>query len=138
MSSMMSKSLIGEEIKLGVDMHEKSYVVNAKIDGSVPLRSKRMSPSEFFGFVASILPKFVRLYCCYEVGCFCGRRKRSMLNSYPCNSAAIYGQTFFGCGYTALGYYYAIFASLRRGPNNLSRFINLSFLDTFACRQFRS
>jgi transposase len=70
MSSMMSKILIGVVIKLGVDMHENSYVVSAKIDGSAPLRSKRMSPQDFFGFVASILPKFVRLYCCYEVGCF--------------------------------------------------------------------
>ena len=67
---MMSKSLIGETIKLGVDMHQKSYVVSAKIDGSAPLRSKRMSPEDFFVFAASVVPKFVRVYCCYEVGCF--------------------------------------------------------------------
>ena len=66
----MSNSLIGEVIKLGVDMHQKSYVVSAKIDGSAALRSKRMSPEDFFGFVAQILPKCVRLYCCYEAGCF--------------------------------------------------------------------
>lgn len=85
---MMSKSLIGETIKLGVDMHQKSYVVSAKIDGSAPLRAKRMSPQDFFAFVSSILPKFVRVYCCYEVGCF-GYQAHRRLESLGVSSYVI-------------------------------------------------
>lgn len=88
MSSMMSKSAIGREIKLGVDMHQRSYVVCAKIDGCAPLRSQRMSPAEFFAFVSSIAGKFSRIYSCYEAGCF-GYRPHRRLQSLGVTSYVI-------------------------------------------------
>ncbi len=70
MTSIISESFLGETIKLGVDMHKDSYVVCAKVDGSEPMRACRMSPEDFFGFAAQVLPKCRELHACYEAGCF--------------------------------------------------------------------
>lgn len=61
---------LGEIIKLGVDVHEKSYVVVMKIDSSAPLRAKRMSPQAFLSWIGQLRRRCDCLYSCYEAGPF--------------------------------------------------------------------
>ncbi len=53
-SSAAEPNLLGEVIKLGIDVHIEKYVVVMKIAGSVPARAKRFTPEPFIGWVQGL------------------------------------------------------------------------------------
>ena len=69
-SSKKETSFLGEVIKLGVDVHIEKYVVVMKIDGSAPMRPKRLKAEEFAGWVEELKGRCAKIYSCYEAGPF--------------------------------------------------------------------
>ena len=61
---------LGETVKLGVDVHEKSYVVVLKVDASAPQRAKSFTPEAFLRWVSKLKQRCDHLYSCYEAGPF--------------------------------------------------------------------
>jgi transposase len=69
-SSKKETSFLGEVIKLGIDVHIENYVVVMKIDGSAPMRPKRIKAEEFLGWVEQLKGRCAKIYSCYEAGPF--------------------------------------------------------------------
>ena len=67
-SSKKETSKLGEVIKLGIDVHIENYVVVMKIDGSAPMRPKRIKAEEFPGWVEQLKGRCAKIYSCYEAG----------------------------------------------------------------------
>lgn len=67
---MNDNSFLGEVIKLGIDVHIEKYVVVMKIDGSAPMRPKRIKPEEFLCWVNELKQRCGKIYSCYEAGPF--------------------------------------------------------------------
>jgi transposase len=59
-----------KSIKLGVDVHAKSYMVVRQIDGATPQPPQRFTPEKFMDFVQKQLTLAEHIYCCYEAGPF--------------------------------------------------------------------
>ena len=57
-------------IKLGIDVDIEKYVVVMKIDGSAPMRPKRLKREEFLGWVRELKQRCGKIYSCYEAGPF--------------------------------------------------------------------
>lgn len=71
---------LADTIKLGVDVHLRSYVVVAKVDGSAPGRARRLEPDEFIGYVRKLKGQCRQLFSCYEAGCFGYTLHRKLLD----------------------------------------------------------
>lgn len=69
-SSTEKLTRLGETIKLGLDVHLESYVVVMKIDGSAPLRAKRLTPEAFLIWIKQLRKRCDQLHTCYEAGPF--------------------------------------------------------------------
>ena len=69
-SSSKRSSILGESIKLGVDVHIEKYVVVMKIDGSVPLRPRSFKPEAFLLWVEGLTRRCRQVSSCYEAGPF--------------------------------------------------------------------
>jgi transposase len=57
-------------IKLGVDVHAKSYTLVRQIDGATPQPAQRFSPEKFIEFVKKQQQLAQEVYTCYEAGPF--------------------------------------------------------------------
>ena len=57
-------------IKLGIDVHAKSYTVVRQLDGATPQPAQKFSPEGFLNFVIRQKALCDRVYCRYEAGPF--------------------------------------------------------------------
>jgi hypothetical protein len=57
-------------IKLGIDIHQKHYVVVRQIDEASPQSPQKFTPEKFMAWVRKQLTLAQRVYSCYEAGCF--------------------------------------------------------------------
>ena len=65
-----NKDCLGQEIKLGIDVHIDSYVAVMKIDGSAPQCARRFQPKDFLSWVWRLKGRCGQIYSCYEAGAF--------------------------------------------------------------------
>ena len=68
-SSNNNPNLLGDVIKLGIDVHRHKYVVVQKVDGSLPERPRSFTPGQFLVWVDKLREPCQCLYSCYEAGC---------------------------------------------------------------------
>jgi len=59
-----------EVIKLGIDIHERQYVVVQQIEGEAPKAAQRFTPESFLRQAAKLKKNAKRVITCYEAGCF--------------------------------------------------------------------
>ena len=57
-------------IYLGIDVHQRQYVLCRQIEGSTPQPAQRFTPPEFMAWVARQQGLAQRVVCCYEAGPF--------------------------------------------------------------------
>lgn len=59
-----------EVIKLGIDVHQKFYVVVSQTDNETFRSPRRLTPEDFIIWVQQLKKKANRVVACYEAGCF--------------------------------------------------------------------
>lgn len=57
-------------IKLGIDVHQRQYVVVRQVDQATPQPAQRFTPEEFFRWVVKQQLLGEKVYACYEAGPF--------------------------------------------------------------------
>lgn len=68
--SATSSGKTHREIKLGVDVHWRGYVVVRQVDGTAPQPAQRFTPDAFIAWVAKQVAQSEVVHCCYEAGPF--------------------------------------------------------------------
>ena len=59
-----------EVIKLGIDIHQRQYVVVQQVEGEAPKAPQKFTPEAFLRQAAKLKQRANRVVSCYEAGCF--------------------------------------------------------------------
>jgi len=59
-----------EVIKLGIDIHQRQYVVVQQVEGEAPKAPQKFTPEAFLKQAAKLKARAKRVVTCYEAGCF--------------------------------------------------------------------
>lgn len=69
-TSSKEDTIQAEIIKLGVDIHQRHYVVVRQIDGAAPQSPQKFTPEKFLAWAKKQTGLGKRVVSCYEAGCF--------------------------------------------------------------------
>ena len=58
------------QIKLGIDVHARSYVVVRQVDGQQPQPAQKFAPPQFLDWVRQQREQAAQVFSCYEAGAF--------------------------------------------------------------------